>query len=288
MEADRSCQPLLLLTADRPQRLKNCGANQTVNQEDFLAPVCRWVGSGPLSGLDQLDSTALVDLAQSAWSWSLQTRSAAPGPVHLNLPFDEPLHPSLEDQEQVDVAGLRSRIEGLLQPSGSTTVAEINEPGPCLDPAKPGVVVAGPWRGLATARPGFQTALHRWCQATGWPVLADPLAAVPSDCPGCVASWELMLDSWTPPDDLQVLRLGPLPASRRLERWLQRLKGDQVLVSEGESRSLDPLAKAKQSSAGLEHWIQQQTLDVAEPIRQAATTAAAVPGRELESFLDQS
>ena len=287
VEADRSCQPLLLLTADRPQRLKNCGANQTVNQEDFLAPVCRWVGSGPLSGLDQLDSTALVDLAQAAWSWSLQTPSAAPGPVHLNLPFDEPLHPSLEDQEQVDVAGLQPTVERLIQSSGSTAVAEINEPGPCLDPTKPGVVVAGPWRGLATARPGFQTALQRWCQATGWPVLADPLAAVPSDCPGCVASWELVLDSWTPPEELHVLRLGPLPASRRLERWLQRLKGDQVLVSEGEPRSLDPLAKVKQSSAGLEHWIQQQTLDVGESIRQAAATAAAVPGRELESFLDR-
>ena len=46
VEADRSTQPLLLLSADRPLRLKNCGANQTVNQEQFLAPACRWVWSG--------------------------------------------------------------------------------------------------------------------------------------------------------------------------------------------------------------------------------------------------
>ena len=45
VEADRSCQPLLLLSADRPERLKNCGANQTVNQESFLIPVCRWRGA---------------------------------------------------------------------------------------------------------------------------------------------------------------------------------------------------------------------------------------------------
>ncbi|MEB3263295.1 MAG: thiamine pyrophosphate-binding protein, partial [Synechococcus sp.] len=40
VEADSGAVPLLLLTADRPARLKRCGANQTVNQEDFLAPCC--------------------------------------------------------------------------------------------------------------------------------------------------------------------------------------------------------------------------------------------------------
>ena len=39
VEADRGAIPLLLLSADRPARLKNRGANQTVNQEEFLAPI---------------------------------------------------------------------------------------------------------------------------------------------------------------------------------------------------------------------------------------------------------
>ena len=34
VEADHGAVPLLLLTADRPARLKGCGANQTVNQEE--------------------------------------------------------------------------------------------------------------------------------------------------------------------------------------------------------------------------------------------------------------
>ena len=41
VEADRSNNPILFLTADRPSRLKNCGSNQTVNQEEFLESVCR-------------------------------------------------------------------------------------------------------------------------------------------------------------------------------------------------------------------------------------------------------
>ena len=73
VEADRSCQPLLMITADRPDRLKNCGANQTVNQEEFLRPVCRWFGSGPGAGLAQLEQEAVQDLAIRAWDSTLNS-----------------------------------------------------------------------------------------------------------------------------------------------------------------------------------------------------------------------
>jgi hypothetical protein len=53
-----------------------------------------------------------------------------------------------------------------------------------------------------------------------------------------------------------VLRLGTLPASRRLERWLTALDARQVLVSEADPRPLDPLARvAGQSEAGLVGWL---------------------------------
>jgi 2-succinyl-5-enolpyruvyl-6-hydroxy-3-cyclohexene-1-carboxylate synthase len=56
-------------------------------------------------------------------------------------------------------------------------------------------------------------------------------------------------------DAPQVLRLGPLPASRRLQAWLARQSGSQVLVSEGDPRPLDPLRRIRgQWSDGLAHW----------------------------------
>ncbi|HRD41784.1 MAG TPA: thiamine pyrophosphate-binding protein, partial [Prochlorococcaceae cyanobacterium AMR_MDS_5431] len=51
VEADKSGIPLLILTADRPSSLKNCGSNQTVAQERFLMSACRWLGNGSLQGL---------------------------------------------------------------------------------------------------------------------------------------------------------------------------------------------------------------------------------------------
>lgn len=96
VEAHHGTVPLLLLTADRPQRLKGCGANQTVNQEAFLAACCRWYASGAPDGLAAMAAASLVELADHAWIAAL---GAPAGAVHLNLPFEEPLHSSAQDIE---------------------------------------------------------------------------------------------------------------------------------------------------------------------------------------------
>ena len=93
VEADFGAIPLLVLSADRPSRLKECGANQTVNQETFLMASCRRVLHGDSRGLAAMEAGALEDLAREAWAAAL----ASPwGPVHCNLPFEEPLHASAE------------------------------------------------------------------------------------------------------------------------------------------------------------------------------------------------
>ena len=65
VEADRSNIPILFLTADRPLRLKNCGANQTVNQEDFLEPACRKCLKTNEMGLHHIDDLGVINLIDS-------------------------------------------------------------------------------------------------------------------------------------------------------------------------------------------------------------------------------
>ncbi|WP_392346177.1 2-succinyl-5-enolpyruvyl-6-hydroxy-3-cyclohexene-1-carboxylic-acid synthase, partial [Parasynechococcus sp.] len=250
VEADRSCQPLLLLTADRPSRLKNCGANQTVNQEAFLLSACRWFGSGAADGVHTQANEALNSLAVQAWQQAQDAASGPPGPVQLNLPFEEPLHTTLEQQQQL-ISGVRSTT------ACPETSPEIG-PAPRLDPERPGVVIAGPWRGLTPSVDAYQQALHRWLNLSGWPLLADPLAALAADCPNRIEHWELQLDWLNLPEDAQVLRLGPMPASHRLEAWLQHHQGPQLLITEGDSRPLDLLQMARQWSGGMAAWIAQQ------------------------------
>ncbi|MCP9799036.1 2-succinyl-5-enolpyruvyl-6-hydroxy-3-cyclohexene-1-carboxylate synthase, partial [Cyanobium sp. Lug-B] len=105
VEADFGSVPLLLLTADRPARLKGCGANQSVNQEVFLVGSCRWLGEGDPEGLAAMSPAELDALAGQALAAARGDgagRSA--GPVHLNLPFDEPLHADGTDLSRLAAA----------------------------------------------------------------------------------------------------------------------------------------------------------------------------------------
>ncbi|MEY3169942.1 MAG: hypothetical protein RL421_1185, partial [Actinomycetota bacterium] len=74
LEAHHSDIDLLLLTADRPSRLRKTGSNQTTNQHAIFGEFVR----------HSLDTAAPLDLAKFL---------SGHGPVHINLQFDEPLLP---------------------------------------------------------------------------------------------------------------------------------------------------------------------------------------------------
>ena len=281
VEADYGGVPLLLLSADRPERLKGCGANQTVNQETFLLPSVRWLGQGDRRGLHAMAEAALETLATTALEQSLgRAGDRAPGPVHLNLPFEEPLHTAGRGLPLLPGSAAPIRH----QPPGPDLAAD---PGPAagsgpgeegsgpmtgtpapgelgLDPDQPGVIVAGPWRGRPQAWPAFVAALTALQRRCGWPVLADVLSSLRGQAGlELVAGYDLLLADPDPRlQPRQVLRLGPLPASRRLQDWLATLPARQVVISEGDPRHLDPLGQAtQQHSAGLAScWAVQSSI----------------------------
>ncbi len=87
---------LLIITADRPARLRKTGANQTTNQIDIFP------------GIKTHDLSSEIEVKSL-----LKT-----GPVHLNIQFDEPL---VSNEKNDWLAGLKinpinfeNRIEGKL------------------------------------------------------------------------------------------------------------------------------------------------------------------------------
>ena len=152
VEADHGAIPLLLITADRPDRLKGCGANQSVNQEEFLRCSCRWVGQGSGAGLAGMATAEIDAFARTAYLHAIGRHGPLPaGAVHLNLPFEEPLHvggSALQDLASELEEGLPTLQPAILpDPACPNAGCCDSAPELRLDPDAPGVVVAGPWRG---------------------------------------------------------------------------------------------------------------------------------------------
>ncbi len=84
VEASMDSQPLLLLTADRPFELRECGANQSIPQTQAFAPYIRWSMDLPAPDVPVSPQVVLTTMDEAL-------SQAETGPVHLNCPFREPL-----------------------------------------------------------------------------------------------------------------------------------------------------------------------------------------------------
>lgn len=85
MEAYHSATPLLLLTADRPHELRECGANQTTDQVKLFSNVVRW----QMDLTPNLPENAIRSIAAQSVFYA---RQCPQGPVQINCPFREPFY----------------------------------------------------------------------------------------------------------------------------------------------------------------------------------------------------
>ncbi len=90
IEARESRIPLLIFTADRPPELRDCHAGQAIDQVKIYGNYPNWQAelAMPATSLGMLGY-----LRQTiAYAWE-RAQFPTPGPVHLNIPFRDPLVP---------------------------------------------------------------------------------------------------------------------------------------------------------------------------------------------------
>ncbi|HEX2074955.1 MAG TPA: 2-succinyl-5-enolpyruvyl-6-hydroxy-3-cyclohexene-1-carboxylic-acid synthase [Geodermatophilus sp.] len=165
LEADASGVPLLALTADRPPELRATGANQTIEQPGLYGAAVRAaVDVGvPEAGREAEQNRYWRSLVAKALLVARGVLSGDPGPVHLNLPFREPLLPD-------DVAAPSPTGPWAGRPDGAPWTQA------CAPPTAPSVG-AGPARTLVVvgdAPPPLGRTAAALARAQGWPVVAEP------------------------------------------------------------------------------------------------------------------
>ena len=258
VEADRSNRPVLFITADRPFRLKNCGANQTVNQEDFLESVCRKLIITNKSGLhnvDDLEIQALIDTIK-------KVNFYCPGPIHLNIAFDKPLIISKDERKKILNLFEEKYLKNFLKGKKNNIAKEIIqlnfEKLSLIDFKKTGIIIAGPYQGSIKDLKDFNNSLEKIQNISGWPIFADPCSGVRPQIRGIVDNWELIIANKNKFIQCeQLIRLGPLSSSNYLEEFLIRFKGIQILIKERNSRNLDPLKTAIEYEYGLKKFVHE-------------------------------
>ncbi len=221
VEADADGVPLLLITADRPPELRETGANQTIRQPPIFQDVARWTLDWPVPTTDVPARWVLSTAAHAVH----RARQPA-GPVHLNLPFREPLAATPDGTDAAAYLGsIRAWVGGgavdssmemqnLTPWPGPRFVGWTTEgPGfppdpdrfglslgsppsyddPPLGPRRlgfdgRGVIVVGDMSSEGIRGSGWAFALRNTAERLGWPVLPDVRAPASSRRSDAVAA----------------------------------------------------------------------------------------------------
>ena len=234
-EADESTLPLIVLTADRPPELRGIGAGQTIDQIKLYGSAVRWFCE---VGTHDADNEGLLHYRSVACRAQATARGEPrPGPVHLNLPWREPLAPlavagavtatdplALEGRDERPLTAVTS-ID--LEPSAFL----LDEVAGHIGDAISGVIVAG-----RQLDPELREPLAHLARASGFPILAEPTSQLrcgPHDRSNVISTYDLLLreehfaHSVVP--DL-VLRFGAMPTSKPLRSWLAASGADQIVI----------------------------------------------------------
>lgn len=215
VEAYYARVPLLIVTADRPHELREVGAPQAINQINLFGSHVKWAADLPMPEPENRLEFLSRHLHRSVASAKTEPK----GPVHLNVPFREPLRIDFEQSYATRGEMDHFTRESVLPEAAKQFLLQLFQ-------KERGLIVAGE---MTTPMP---PAFWEFAAKLNWPILADPLSNLRANVEPRFQ--HLIIDSY---DALLknegfkqamipevVVRFGPQPVSKPLALYLASAK----------------------------------------------------------------
>ncbi|MFV0548546.1 MAG: 2-succinyl-5-enolpyruvyl-6-hydroxy-3-cyclohexene-1-carboxylic-acid synthase [Limnobaculum xujianqingii] len=275
IEASLTGEQLVLLTADRPPELIDCGANQAIRQQGIFADHLGQSLSLPRPTPD-ISATWLASTLDQALSEQKQ------GALHINCPFAEPLYggdtsayadwsETLGDWWQSDKPWLISDNQRMVTP----------QPDWPQWRQRRGVVVAA----RMGAEQGQQVAA--WAKQLGWPLLADVLSSSgqPLSCA------DLWLNNPKAQEILAqaeiVVQFGASLTGKRMLQWQASCCPKEYWLIDNISGRLDPANhRGRRLVADISEWLTLHPAETYQPWAGELNTLAMRTRTHVTDYLE--
>ena len=209
IEADLSTTPLIIITADRPERLQSTGENQTINQKNIFD---KFVRSSIHIEVSAVDSNDIFEKMNDTINSSLGNYgNNPPGPIHINVAFDEPLVDTIKKNK------INFRTDDIKTLYKNFNLPEYERP----------IIICGNIKGEYEANEIME--LSKKINA---PILADPLSELRFKIKhkNILSYYDFFIKNMIDEPDL-IIRFGKKPVSKKLNKWLNNFKNKTILFT---------------------------------------------------------
>ncbi|MGF1720280.1 2-succinyl-5-enolpyruvyl-6-hydroxy-3-cyclohexene-1-carboxylic-acid synthase [Vibrio kyushuensis] len=261
-EAKLTGEKLVVLTADRPQQLVGCGANQAIAQQGIFSSHASAALNLPCPS-DSVSLNWLLSSIDEVMHQQNQVGSA----VHINCPFPEPLYSVHDKSIFLDYL---STIQMWQNSTQRYTQQYFGHNEHLVHPdlfTKKGMVIIGSVS-LDEANQALELA-----STLGWPVLCDPQSGVSSDWVHYDLWLQMKSESMEPQSILAqceaVVQFGSRVISKRLNHWLEK----HISATGCDYFYIDPSTVRNNQShlnqihcvANISDWVQTQLKSLTHP-----------------------
>ncbi|MBW4645126.1 MAG: 2-succinyl-5-enolpyruvyl-6-hydroxy-3-cyclohexene-1-carboxylic-acid synthase [Goleter apudmare HA4340-LM2] len=244
IEARESRVPLLVLTTDRPPELRDCHSGQTIDQLKLYGSYPNWQAELALPVSDMGMLAYLRQTVIHAWE---RTQTPVQGPVHLNLPFRDPLAP-LPDGTDWSFFESQFRPEEFFAAVADAILFPIPDsrfpiPQAWLQSER-GMIIAGVAQPQQPEK--YCRAIAHLSQTLNWPVLAEGLSPVRNYAnlnPNIISTYDQILRNPQLAKQLapeMVIQVGDMPTSKELRTWINHTQPRRWIIDPSD-QNLDPL-----------------------------------------------